>query len=158
HAALFLSGGCVGEARKFKHYPRALIHFGQTESDFLPFGFDLDLGAGLHGALVAGSLEFLAIANKRDRRLRSTTRKQSGTLGLNEGSGWSIRTERSEQSEASGPRFEIDCGWKFSSTIGEIQATDITRAHGGVPGGMDFTGVVGGDAVILAVMEQDLGI
>src|SRR5690606_7114721 len=60
--------------------------------------------------------------------------------------------------EASGPRFEIDCGWKLSSTVREIQATDITRAHGGVPGRMDFTGVVRDDAVILAVMEQDLGI
>src|SRR5690606_4130949 len=123
-----------------------------------PFGFDLDLGAGLHGALVAGNLEFLAVANKRDRRLRSTTRKQSGTLGLNEGSVWSIRTDRSEQSEPSGPRFEIDCAWKFSSAIREIQATDITRAHRGVPGRMDFTGVVGDDAVILAVMEHDVGI
>ena len=133
-------------------------HFGQTESDFRPFGFDLDLGAGAHGALVARDVEFLAIANERDGRLRRTAREQGGTLGLDEGRVRERLTERGEQGEPGGAGFQIDCGGKFSPAVREIQASDITLAHRGVPGGMDLTAVVGGDAVILAVVEQDLGI
>ncbi len=48
--------------------------------------------------------------------------------------------------------------WKFSSAVREIQATDITRAHRGVPGGMNLTAVVSDDAVVLAVVEHDVGI
>src|SRR5262245_52188602 len=159
HAALLRSGSGLGEGRQLKDDPRALVHFGQTESDFRSFGFHLDLGAGLHGALVAGDLELLAVANKRDGRLRRTTGKQSGTLGLNEGSLWSIPTaDRGQQSEPGGPRFEIDRARKFSSAVGEIQAADITLAHRGVPGRLDLAGVVGDDAVVLAVVEHDVGI
>src|SRR4029453_17619429 len=40
----------------------------------------------------------------------------------------------------------------------ELHASDITRAHGGVPGGMHLAGVVRGDAVVLAVVDQDIGV
>src|ERR1700761_1069415 len=103
-AGLLRSGGCLGEARELKDDPRALVHFSQAESDFRSFCLDLYLGAGLHSALIAGDLEFLAVANQRDGRLRSTTSKQSDTLGPNQGSVWCIRTDRREQSEPGGPR------------------------------------------------------
>ena len=83
---------------------------------------------------------------------RSGSERRSGT------SGWTISTDRREQSEPSGPSFDIDCAWKFSSIVREIQATDITRAHRGVPGGMNRTAVVSDDAVVLAVVEHDVGI
>src|SRR5678816_3949529 len=35
---------------------------------------------------------------------------------------------------------------------------DIARAHGGVPGRLDLAGVVSDDAVVLAVVEHDVGI
>src|SRR5687768_7572499 len=35
---LFRSGGCFGETRQLKYDPCPLVHFGQTESDFLSFG------------------------------------------------------------------------------------------------------------------------
>src|SRR5687768_17044740 len=97
HAALFRSGGCRGQTRQFEQDPRALVHFGQAESDFRPFGLDLDLGAGTHGALVAADLEFLAIASERDGRLRRTTGEQGRTLSLDEGRVRRIRAERGEQ-------------------------------------------------------------
>src|SRR6186713_3049680 len=107
---------------------------------------------------------FLAIANQRDGPLRRTSRRSSGTRGLSRTSGrsgtsrWTISTDRREESEPSGPSFDIDCAWKFSSTVREIQATDITRAHGGVPGRLDLAGAVSDDAVVLAVVKHDVGI
>src|SRR3954470_15909879 len=155
HAGLFRSGGCFGETRQLKDDPRPLVHFGQTERDFLSFGLHQDLGAGTHSALVAGDFEFLAISNKRDGPLRSRTsgrsrarRGRSGTSGRRGTSGWTISTDRREESEPSGPSFDIDCAWKFSSAVREIQATDITRAHGGVPGRLDRAAVVRDDAVV----------
>src|SRR5688572_7586930 len=173
HAGLFRSGGCFGETRQLKYDPCPLVHFGQTERDLLSFGLHQDLGAGTHSALVAGDLEVLAIAAQDDwllgsstaastatargsrRRRRSPPRRTSGRSGT---SGWTISTDRREKSEPSGPSFDIDCAWKFSSIVREIQATDITRAHRGVPGGMNRTAVVSDDAVVLAVVEHDVGI
>ena len=40
----------------------------------------------------------------------------------------------------------------------QIQASDIAGAHRGVPGGMDLAAVVGDDAVVLAVVDHDVGI
>src|SRR4029079_12156858 len=40
----------------------------------------------------------------------------------------------------------------------ELNASDIPRAHRGVPGWLDLARVVGGDAVVLAVVEQNIGI
>src|SRR5688572_17863936 len=45
-----------------------------------------------------------------------------------------------------------------SAWLVQKQASDITRAHGGVPGGMNVAGVVRGDVVVLAVVNQDIGI
>src|SRR5687767_13242544 len=173
HAGLFRSGGCFGETRQLKYDPCPLVHFGQTERDLLSFGLHQDLGAGTHSALVAGDLEVLAIAAQDDwllgsstaastatargsrRRRRSPPRRTSGRSGT---SGWTISTDRREKSEPSGPSFDIDCAWKFSSTVRQIQAADITRAHGGVPGRLDLAGAVSDDAVVLAVVEHDVGI
>src|SRR5690606_11769275 len=44
-----------------------------------------------------------------------------------------------------------------AATAGKVDASDITRAHTGVPRRMDRAAVVDGDAVVLAVMEQDVG-
>src|SRR5262249_2194089 len=97
--------------------------------------------------------------NKRDGPLRSRTNGRSRTRSGRSGtSGWTISTDPREESEPSGPSFDIDCACKFSSTVREIQATDITRAHRGVPGGMNRTAVVSDDAVVLAVVEHDVGI
>src|SRR5688572_21133139 len=157
HAGLFRAGGCLGETRQLKYDPCPLVHFGQTERDLLSFGLHQDLGAGTHSALVAGDPEVLAIAAQDDwllgsstaastatargsrRRRRSPPRRTSGRSGT---SGWTISTDRREKSEPSGPSFDIDCAWKFSSIVREIQATDITRAHGGVPGRLDLAGAV----------------
>src|SRR5678815_950645 len=150
----------------------------RTESDFLSFGLHQDLGAGTHSALVAGDLEVLAIAAEHNGLLsRSSTAAPSAAAssrssrssaascgrrttasGRSGTSGWTISTDRREESEPSGPSFDIDCACKFSSIVREIQTTDITRAHRGVPGGLDLAGVVSDDAVVLAVVEHDVGI
>src|SRR5207302_590558 len=98
------------------------------------------------------------ISNQRDGRVRSRTSGRSTTSDWSGTSGWTISTDRGEKIEPSGPSFDIDCAWKFSSTVREIQAADITRAHRGVPGGMNRTAVVSDDAVVLAVVEHDVGI
>src|SRR5205085_10708487 len=41
---------------------------------------------------------------------------------------------------------------------GELNAPDITRTHSGVPRPLDLAGVVRGDAVVLAVVDQHIGI
>src|SRR5690606_22588720 len=40
----------------------------------------------------------------------------------------------------------------------ELDAPDVARAHRSVPGGLDPAGVVRGDAVVLAVVDQHIGI
>src|SRR5690606_11231869 len=39
-----------------------------------------------------------------------------------------------------------------------IQAADVTGANRGVPGAVDVAAVVGGNRVVLAVVEQDVGV
>src|SRR4030095_14408628 len=73
HAGMLRSGGCFGETRQLKHDPCPLVHFGQTERDFLSFGLHQDLGAGTHSALVAGDLEVLAIAAEHNGLLSSSS-------------------------------------------------------------------------------------
>ena len=137
-----------------------LVHFGQTERDFLSFGFHPDLGAGTHSALVAGDLEFLAIADQGDWLLRQ--QHAAGTASAS-----SRRRRRSRAGRRrSGPHRQHRTaqdqhpfrGCRSSPLLPRIQATDITRAHGGVPGRLDLAGVVSDDAVVLAVVEHDVGI
>ena len=99
-----------------------------------------------------------AAQDRQPRSRAGTPEPGAAPSGRSGTSGWTISTDRREQSEPSGPSFDIDCAWKFSSTVREIQATDITRAHRGVPGRLDLAGVVSDDAVVLAVVEHDVGI
>src|SRR5690606_41705013 len=73
--------------------------------------------AGPHRALVAGGLEFLAVAHERDRRLRRTAREQGRALRLHEGRVRRIGAERGEQREAGGAGFEIDRGREFAPAV-----------------------------------------
>src|SRR5690606_28228951 len=129
-----------------------------AESDFRPLSLDLDLRAGTHGALVAVDLEFLAIANQRYRRLWGTAGEQGCALGLDEGCIRCICADRGEQGEPSGAGCQIDGRWKLAPGVRKIQAPNIARAHRGIPGGPDLARAVSGDAVIFAVVEQDLRI
>src|SRR5690606_18349058 len=45
-----------------------------------------------------------------------------------------------------------------SAGAADVQATDVTLAQHGVPGLLHLAGGIGGDAVVLAVVEQDVGV
>src|SRR5690606_24959635 len=45
-----------------------------------------------------------------------------------------------------------------AAAAGKVDAADITRADTGVPRGMDLAGVVDRDAIVLPVVEQDVGV
>src|SRR5690242_20390208 len=70
-AALLGTRGCGGEPRQFEDHPRAGIHFRQGEVHVLPFGGQLDLGAGSYVARVKAVLP--AIAAENDWRLSRCT-------------------------------------------------------------------------------------
>src|SRR5688572_21683404 len=168
-AALLRTRGCGGEPRQLEDHPRAGIHFRQGEGHVRPFGGQLDLGTGSYVARGLGVL--LAIAAENDWRLSSSS---TGTAAS---STTCARTTSTTSTGACTRSYGGNCAWATcctcsrtgttsscrtcapSAAAAKSQASDITLAHGSVPGGFDLTGLcVGCDAVVDAVVDENVGI
>src|SRR4029434_5327418 len=96
--------------------------------------------------------------NSSRRRRTITPRRMRATRALTAGSG---RTSTSgststPQSDIFQRKTKTACG--SAPPDAELKASDIPRTHRGVPGRLDLAGVVRGDAIVLAVVDQNIGV
>src|SRR6185369_15732267 len=121
-------------------------------------GLHTDLGTGAHRALIGRHLEVPAIAAQGNGLLRSRRGPRTSPSRRS-----STTSRRSPPPRTSAPQRHI-FQRKTKTPRGsappgaELNASNITRTHRGVPGWVDRAGVVRGDAVVLAVMDQHIGI
>src|SRR6185369_15606761 len=66
------------------------------------------------------------------------------------------RSISTPQSDIFQRKAKTACG--FAPSDAELKASDIPRTHRGVPGRLDLAGVVRGDAIVLAVVDQNIGV
>src|SRR5690606_4286829 len=95
---------------------------------------------------------------------RATTRRSSGqrgrtarSCGSGPGRGADAGRARTGTASARGTATTTAEAARTAGTA-DIQATDVTLAQRGVPGRLDPAGLVRGDAVVLAVIQQDVGV
>src|SRR5690606_12690109 len=133
-------------------------HLTHTERDFRSFCNHLDLGTGTHRTLAAPDFMFLAIANNNGGLLLG--RRGSDTLPATSNYAYWRSGYYALRTRSVTGRSTTDAAESAATTAAgpHIQASYITRAHRGVPGGMNVTAVISGDGVVLTVVKQNIGV
>src|SRR5690606_30296024 len=144
-------------------------------------GHEPDLGAGLDRGTVAAQLDLLIAADEGDGLLGSTAAAEresatarrctsdgsAGSGAADAGAGRRIRPGGARSCARSG-RTRTACTRSAGTTTAEaaartagaadVHGTDVTLAQHGIPGLLDLAAGVRGDAVVLAVVQKDVGV